>query len=496
MPLLALACLAIAADVRDPWRFERAAYASRSGIWRLEIDPTMPYAVGAADYRMWRKEEVVWSGRLPLTLAEIVVTDTGCVFGAAVVLGTSIERRDVVAVRVDPSGGARVLASVRWRSPVGPHGPCRPVLKSIRLLEDDALVLFDLSDWGEVRLTGDWMFDTRSSQLVASPDVDPGDRRRKGLVTTPGARAGEEITLDRAIVFPSFAPLIEIHSRELHVDELESLGDVELQGRGGFQPGPGWVHAVDDLGRILAWEPKSGRCDVYGADGRSELTLVAPPREPAYDPSIDVSGNGWTLATRYERLLVRGGELVDRCSTSLPPSHPFHRDRGRWREVVTESGAPLLLFGEAGPTVFDATFAEIGSCVRGSDRTFPLTEDFALDRGDRIVALEWRASPPPVRSVLHRFEVDGTSVDSFVLDTALPSSRARLYARDERWIVSSRQTCVLVVDPNRARALRVTCGGRERRGGFLEAVPSTDGRVLHVFETESSRVRRFAMPRP
>lgn len=460
------------------------------------MDPTKPYLLGAADYRMRRGGEVVWSGRLPITLAEIVVTDTGSVFGAAVVPGTSIERRDVVAVRIDPAGQARILASARWRSPEGPHGPCRPILRSIRSFADDALVLFDLSDWGEDRLAGDWLFDTRSSQLVASTHADLGDRGRLSLVTTPGARAGEEFALDRSVAFPSFVPLVEVRSREVHVDELESLGEVELRGLAGFEAGPERFHAVDERGRILAWEPKSGRCDVHRADGSIEHTVVAPPREPAYDNSNDVSSGGWTLATRYERLFVRGGELVDRCSTSLPPSHRFHRDRGRWREVVTANGTPLVLFGELGPKVFDATFEKLASCDRGSDRTFLRTVDFALDRGDRIVALEWRASPAPVRNVLHRFELDGTSVDSFALDPALSSARARLYARDERWVASFRHTCAVVVAPSTARALRLTCGERERRGGFLEAVPSTDGRVLRVFETGASRVRRFAMPWP
>lgn len=496
MTLLVLACLVLVSEPRDVWWFERSTYVSRSESWRLEVDPTQPYMLGAANYRMRRGGEVVWSGRLPITLAEIVVTDSGSVFGAAIVPGTSIERRDVVAVRIDPAGQARILASVRWRSPKGPHGPCRPILKSIRLLADDALVLFDLSDWGEDRLTGDWLFDTHSSQLVASPFVDLGDRGRQSLVTTPGARAGEEFALDRSVTFPSFVPLVEVRSREVHVDELESLGDVELQGLAGFEAGPERFHAVDERGRIIAWEPKSGRCDVYAADGRSELTVVAPPREPAHDNSIDVTSDGWTLATRDERLLVRDGELVDRCSTLLPPSHPFHRDRGRWREVVTANGTPLVLFGELGPKVFDATFAELASCERGSDRTFLRTEDFALDRGDRIVALEWRASPAPVRNVLHRFELDGTSVDSFALDTSLSSARARLYARDERWTASFRRACAFVVDPSTARALRVTCDERNYPGGFLEAVPSRDGRVLHVFEADSSRVRRFAMPRP
>ena len=56
-------------------------YLSHSDEFKLHVDPSDRDGKGAAEYRMQRGEELLWSVRLPMTLAEAVVTDRGETIG-------------------------------------------------------------------------------------------------------------------------------------------------------------------------------------------------------------------------------------------------------------------------------------------------------------------------------------------------------------------------------------------------------------------------------
>ncbi len=56
-------------------------YDSPSGEWSLEVDPTQRYGAGAGDYRATRAGEPVWAKRLPFTLYDARIDDSGRVAG-------------------------------------------------------------------------------------------------------------------------------------------------------------------------------------------------------------------------------------------------------------------------------------------------------------------------------------------------------------------------------------------------------------------------------
>lgn len=58
-------------------------YTSPSGEYTLSVDPNLPYGVGAATYRLYRKAILVWEGTHPFALWNAEVADDGTVAGYA-----------------------------------------------------------------------------------------------------------------------------------------------------------------------------------------------------------------------------------------------------------------------------------------------------------------------------------------------------------------------------------------------------------------------------
>jgi hypothetical protein len=79
--VLASAADPAAAQLVPPPPVNPASYASRSGEYVLEVDPSEIYGQGAATYRLSRRGGDVWSGTRPFTLIEAKVEDDGVVAG-------------------------------------------------------------------------------------------------------------------------------------------------------------------------------------------------------------------------------------------------------------------------------------------------------------------------------------------------------------------------------------------------------------------------------
>ncbi|MCW3052058.1 MAG: hypothetical protein JWN14_1228, partial [Chthonomonadales bacterium] len=90
---------------------------SASGEFTLHIDPSDPYGIGSASYRLKRKDRVVWEGMRPFTLWEAAVTNEGTVGGYAYSYGPTGSKRDrknyrdfgdLETVILDPTGRIRM----------------------------------------------------------------------------------------------------------------------------------------------------------------------------------------------------------------------------------------------------------------------------------------------------------------------------------------------------------------------------------------------------
>lgn len=112
------ATTALATAVGRP-ELEARTITSSDGVWRLWTVPTDPLGRGPSDHRMIYGDAVAWEGRLPFTMRDAHVTPDGSVVGIASV-HPSAKREHIVAIRIDPSGRARVLAAKERRGPRDP----------------------------------------------------------------------------------------------------------------------------------------------------------------------------------------------------------------------------------------------------------------------------------------------------------------------------------------------------------------------------------------
>ena len=121
-------------------------YASPSGEYRLEVDPSTMHGQGAGSYRLTRGGDEVWAKTLPLTLWEAAVTDDGVTVGYAYTHGLHgfppPEERDKLSadewngffhvVILDAQGELRLNnRQKRERSCIVGHDLCYPAAKGL-----------------------------------------------------------------------------------------------------------------------------------------------------------------------------------------------------------------------------------------------------------------------------------------------------------------------------------------------------------------------------
>ncbi len=117
-------CIALACCIPRAYGSRRPApvlqpktYASPSGRFKLEVDPTEKYGAGPGNYRLTCDGQVVWSGQRPFTLQDAAVSDKGEVVGysySAGPEGHAPNRQgpgDFRAVIIDPAGKIRLDVS-------------------------------------------------------------------------------------------------------------------------------------------------------------------------------------------------------------------------------------------------------------------------------------------------------------------------------------------------------------------------------------------------
>src|SRR5688572_12487566 len=105
---------------------ERAIYPSPNGAWQLVVDPSERHGAGPGWYRLSAGDDTAWEGRLPFTLQDALVADSGDVHGYAFTRGSLAGGGHLLALAIDASGTMRGLAAEARRSPCCPGAGARP----------------------------------------------------------------------------------------------------------------------------------------------------------------------------------------------------------------------------------------------------------------------------------------------------------------------------------------------------------------------------------
>jgi len=145
--LLLLAALSFAGFVAraSPSVVDFKRYASASGKYVLEIDPTELHGGGPGRYRLLVGGEEAWSKTLPVTLYEAAVLEDGTTVGYAYNHDRAGFARphdhengpgNLYVVVIDPKGGLRLNEITKRRMSQMLHAPAEPVATGMILQED------------------------------------------------------------------------------------------------------------------------------------------------------------------------------------------------------------------------------------------------------------------------------------------------------------------------------------------------------------------------
>ncbi len=121
------------------------SYASASGRWSLEVDPTDLYGRGPARCVLMENGHEAWSKELPFTFSEAVVADDGTVAGYGYTEGVRGWAKggykagpgDIRIAILDPSGGFRLDEKIPRHRTLVIHGGPEPTVAGIMLHEKD-----------------------------------------------------------------------------------------------------------------------------------------------------------------------------------------------------------------------------------------------------------------------------------------------------------------------------------------------------------------------
>lgn len=105
LAILLLMQRSVVASIVSPPPLNPATYSSPNGKFELHVDPTERDGAGEASYRLMEVPQERWSGKLPFTLQEAGVTDSGFVAGYAYSEGRHpAHEGDFVVAVIDPLG--------------------------------------------------------------------------------------------------------------------------------------------------------------------------------------------------------------------------------------------------------------------------------------------------------------------------------------------------------------------------------------------------------
>lgn len=487
MSILPLVC-ALALGARDPRPQDPLTHGSSTdGAWALDVDPA-GWRDRRATYRMRKGSDTVWSGELPFTVFDAVVLRSGRVFGAALLEDRAPDRSHLAAVVLDGRGSVTILAS----RPIGGSGgtclgePMHPVLVGVRATAGESAVLFDLEDWGLGSLHGDWAFDARSLEALASaPDV--GDGTRHVVTTERGNHAGRDVRVDREVPYVDGVPVLQVDVRTTNVSELERLTDLGLEGFDPILANTSVEIAVDAVDRIALWSPRLSQLEIRDARGVLEHVVCVPFTALTFDARLAATAMGWSLASSRGSASIEVGGAVA-ATTKL---------EANWTGIPVwpaENHIVEARLSEA--RILDATGVEVARLERGTDRRrLRSIRDVVRGRDRTWVVLDSSSLGGVSERRLHVCSEDGTPLATFELPAEYASSGGRVHVLDGVIGITLEAIGALVLDTERSCALLVEAEAATPRSRITFEV-SGDGSALLVFESRSPIVRRYAMPRP
>lgn len=149
-------------------------YVSPSGVYALTVDPSHSDGQGPADCRFVKDGKPVWSKRLPYTLWETAVSDSGQIVGCAYTDGDGGFSKGDFIVAIYSSDGKPVLEEKHKREGSHfEHGRSSPAANGVLIDESKSRAVIRIADPDVNRnLEQWWIFDLESGKRIA--EFEPG----------------------------------------------------------------------------------------------------------------------------------------------------------------------------------------------------------------------------------------------------------------------------------------------------------------------------------
>lgn len=188
--LLTMAFDACFATEFSPPVLNPKTYVSPSGVYALAVDPTDLYGRGPADYRFTKDGKTIWENRLPYSLWEVVVADSGQVGGYAYTHGwrgfseEGGDRRGELVVALLSAEGKAMNEEKRPRKWSGrQHAPPDPLVEGMVFDATNRQLVLRVRDSDVNRRIQEWwVYDLASGRRIrtldpvrAMPNLKPGE---------------------------------------------------------------------------------------------------------------------------------------------------------------------------------------------------------------------------------------------------------------------------------------------------------------------------------
>lgn len=229
-----------------------ASYASPSGSFVLEVDPTDRDGAGPSQCRLLHDGREQWCKALPFTFRDVAVTDTGVSAGYALTKGPDRAGQIVIAF-VDAAGASLREHRVPRQESRGPDGSPTPLVDDVVALNAEDRLFIRLLELPRASAEETWW----------SFALSTGER-------LPDAAPPPEIVAELAARRTrSFTPGMTVYPRlDLRLVGRQRLPTSDLPG---FAPS---TAAIDALGRILVIDAQSRDLYAFTAAGTRRTRIA------------------------------------------------------------------------------------------------------------------------------------------------------------------------------------------------------------------------------
>jgi len=323
---LVLFALAAAPQFGPTPPVDPADFVSPSGALRLHVKPGDRRGEGAAEYSLWSGEELRWQVRLPLTLAEVALSDTGSAVGYGAHQPSGGARVFVVAA-IDTEGKLMDEERTPFTMSRYMHSPSNPV--ALGLVPDFEHDRFFVRVRGEVH--------SRAQQIFWAYRASTGERLGSVEPQNPAAEGYKRVSLWGAKALPG-TDLLLLHWWVTNFDD--QVGGIRADGAS---------FTLTRQDGSIAWQFDRPRdYTIYGdkaADDAFERELRAN------SPLLEVAPAGrfvLRFVSAGERVEFQAEELADKpgewqvCELERQPFEaPEHASRERVLQPVNVQLEPL-----------------------------------------------------------------------------------------------------------------------------------------------------------